>query len=74
MRCVISRILAPIMNINDGFPSNIWERWSVLMKYLFAAQDVLKMVQNGYEDLGAEPSVAQKPYSRIQRRRISKLC
>jgi len=44
------------MTNNGGFGTNIlifygknWERWSALMKSLFGAQDVLELVENGYE-------------------------
>jgi len=52
---------------NNGFGSNIlvlvgknWERWSALMRSLFGAQDVSDLGQNCYEDLGANPTDAQK--------------
>ncbi|KHN42350.1 Retrovirus-related Pol polyprotein from transposon TNT 1-94, partial [Glycine soja] len=37
-----------------------WDRWSALMKSLFGAQEVSDLVQNGYEDLGANPTEAQR--------------
>lgn len=55
------------MNNNGGFSSNIlvldgknWDRWSALMKSLFGAQEVSDLVQNSYEDLGANPTEAQR--------------
>jgi len=56
------------MGINGGFVSsnlltldgNNWERWSALMKSLLGAQDVLELVQNGCEDLGANPIEVHK--------------
>ena len=52
---------------NNGFGSNIlvldnknWDRWSALMKLLFGAQEVGDLVQNGYDDLGANPTDAQR--------------
>lgn len=54
------------MNINDDFLSNIMVfdksnrgKWCVLMKYLFRAQKVIELVQNGYEELSAEPTDAK---------------
>lgn len=51
----------------NGFGSNILlldgkncDRWSVLMKSLFGAQEVSGIVQNGYEDLVVNPTDAQK--------------
>jgi hypothetical protein len=49
---------------NEGFvPYNLltldgnnWERWRALLKSLFGAQDVLEFVENGYEDLGENPT------------------
>jgi hypothetical protein len=48
------------MNSNDFPSTNLtvhdgknWDRWSVMMKSLFGAQDVLEIVQHGYEDLAA---------------------
>jgi hypothetical protein len=38
------------LTVHDG---KNWDRWSVMMKSLFGAQDVLEIVQNGYEDLAA---------------------
>ena len=60
-------LAATIMNSN-GFPStNLtvldgknWDRWSAMMKSLFGAQDVLEIVQNGYEDLAANATDAQR--------------
>ncbi|PNX78407.1 F-box protein [Trifolium pratense] len=37
-----------------------WDRWSALMRSLFGAQEVSEIVQNGYEDLGANPTDAQR--------------
>ncbi|MCH80464.1 retrovirus-related pol polyprotein from transposon TNT 1-94, partial [Trifolium medium] len=55
------------MNNNGGFSSNIlvldrknWDRWSALMKSLFGAQEVRDLAQNGYEDLKANPTEAQR--------------
>ncbi|MCI51074.1 F-box protein, partial [Trifolium medium] len=55
-----------MMNSN-GFGSNIlvldsknWDRWSALMKSLFGVEDVMDLVTNGYEDLGANPNEAQR--------------
>nr|XP_027187505.1 uncharacterized protein LOC113785394 [Cicer arietinum] len=52
------------MNSN-GFGSNImvldgknWARWSALMKSLFGAQEVSKIVQDGNEDLVRNPTDA----------------
>ncbi|MCH94863.1 F-box protein [Trifolium medium] len=58
------------MGTNGGFvPSNLltldgnnWERWSALMKSLFGAQYVLEFVQNGYEDLGANPTESREQH------------
>lgn len=56
-----------MMNANDGFSSNIIildrrnrERWSTLMKSLFGAQDVDEIVQDCYNQLGADPQDAQR--------------
>jgi len=50
---------------NNGFRLNIlvldgknWERWSLLMRSLFGAQDVGGLVQNGYEEFDANPTDA----------------
>ncbi|PNX73884.1 F-box protein [Trifolium pratense] len=50
-----------------GFPTNIlvldgknWDRWSAMMKSLFGAQEVSEIVQNGYEELGANSTEAQR--------------
>ena len=52
---------------NNGFGSNIlvldnknWDRWSAMMKSLFGAQDVLEIVQNGYDDLALNATDAQR--------------
>ncbi|MCH84179.1 F-box protein, partial [Trifolium medium] len=54
------------MNTN-GFGTNIlvldnknWDRWSALMKSLFGAQETLEVVTDGYEELVANPSDAQR--------------
>ncbi|KAK2386464.1 hypothetical protein QL285_060356 [Trifolium repens] len=54
------------MNTN-GFGTNIlvldnknWDRWSALMKSLFGAQEVSDLVTDGYEDLVANPTEAQR--------------
>lgn len=38
----------------------IGKRWSALMNSFLGAQDVLEMVQHGYEELGAESTYVQK--------------
>lgn len=50
------------MNTNDGFSSNnlIFERWNVLIKLLFGAQDMLEIVQNDDKELSAKPTDAQR--------------
>jgi len=52
---------------NNGFGTNIlildgknWERWNALMKSLFEAQDVLELVENGYEALAANAINVQR--------------
>ncbi|KAK2386041.1 putative mitochondrial protein [Trifolium repens] len=54
------------MNTN-GFGANIlvldgknWDRWSAVMKSLFGAQDCYEVVMNGYEELGENPTDAQR--------------
>ncbi|KAK2446207.1 hypothetical protein QL285_017046 [Trifolium repens] len=54
------------MNTN-GFGTNIlvldgknWDRWSAVMKSLFGAQDCYEVVMNGYEELGENPTDAQR--------------
>lgn len=55
------------MKENGNFPSNLlvldgktWERWSVLMKTLFGAQDVFEVVQWGWQELGESHTNAQR--------------
>ncbi|XP_073221473.1 uncharacterized protein [Cicer arietinum] len=50
-----------------GFPSNFpilngknWERWSASMRSLLGAQEVFEIVQDGYEQLGANPTERQQ--------------
>jgi len=52
---------------NNGFGPNIlvldgknWERWSALMRSLFGTQDVIDLVQNGYEELLANATDVQR--------------
>jgi len=67
------------MNMNGGFPSNLLildgsnlERWSVLMKTLFGAQEVLEIVPNGYEDLAANPTEVQRKAFRDSKKKDRK--
>jgi len=53
------------MNGTNNFNTHIpileggnWERWSVVIKNLFGAQDLLEIVQNGYEELGRNATEA----------------
>lgn len=55
------------MNANCGFSSNIlildgsnWVRWNVLMKSLFGTQDVIEIMQDGYEELSEDIINAQR--------------
>ncbi|XP_073221541.1 uncharacterized protein [Cicer arietinum] len=50
-----------------GFPSNLpildgknWEKWSASMRLLLGAQEVFEIVQDGYEQLGANPTEKQQ--------------
>ncbi|XP_073221586.1 uncharacterized protein [Cicer arietinum] len=50
-----------------GFPSNLpildgknWERWSASMRSLMGAQEVFEIVQDGYEQLAANPTERQQ--------------
>jgi hypothetical protein len=52
---------------NNGFGSNIlvldvknWERYNALMESLFGTQDLSDLVHNCYEDLGPNPTEAQR--------------
>jgi hypothetical protein len=54
------------MNSNES-PSNLivldgknWDRWSAMMKSLFGAQEVLEIVENGYDDLAVNATDAQR--------------
>jgi hypothetical protein len=64
---------------NGGFASNIltldkdnWDRWSALMRSLFGAQDVLEIVQNGYDDLVANANDAQRATHREAKKKDCK--
>ncbi|KEH38096.1 hypothetical protein MTR_2g461230 [Medicago truncatula] len=55
------------MNGNNSFNTHLpileggnWERWSVVMKNLFGAQDLLDIVRKGYEDLEGNATETQK--------------
>lgn len=55
---ILKRSCIEIMNVNGGVPFNLlilegsnWERWSAMMKSIFEAQEVLKVVHNGYGEL-----------------------
>ncbi|XP_004515992.1 uncharacterized protein [Cicer arietinum] len=50
-----------------GFPSNLpildgknWERWSASMRSLLGSQEVFEIVQDGYEQLAANPTERQQ--------------
>ncbi|KAI5417252.1 hypothetical protein KIW84_042031 [Lathyrus oleraceus] len=65
------------MNVNGGFSINIltldgdnFERWSALMKSLFEAQYLLEIVQEGYEELGANPTDAQRITFKESRKKV----
>lgn len=53
---------------------NNWERWSALMKLLFGAQDVFELVENGYEDLGANPTDVQRAAFMDLKKKDCRLC
>ncbi|PNY02359.1 F-box protein [Trifolium pratense] len=62
-----------------GFSTNIlvldnknWDKWSALMKSLFGAQEVSEIVQNGYEELGANPTEAQRAAYRESKKKDCK--
>jgi hypothetical protein len=64
---------------NGGFASNILtldkdnrDRWSALMRSLFGAQDVLEIVQNGYDDLVANANDAQRATHREAKKKDCK--
>lgn len=70
------------MGTNGGFaPSNLLtldrnnqEKWSALIK-LFGAQDVLKLVHNGYEDLDANPIEVQRAaFKELKKKDCKTLC
>ncbi|XP_073221560.1 uncharacterized protein [Cicer arietinum] len=51
----------------EGFPSNLpildgknWERWSASKRSLLGAQEVFEIVQDDYEQLGANPTERQQ--------------
>ncbi|PNX71421.1 F-box protein [Trifolium pratense] len=64
----------------NGFSTNIlvldgknWDRWSALMKSLFGAQEVIsEIVQNGYEELGANATEAQRTTYRESKKKDCK--
>jgi len=55
------------MNGNNSFNNHLptlesgnWERWSVVMKNLFGAQDLFMIVQNDYDELGGNATEVQR--------------
>lgn len=56
-----------IMTWNGNFPVNLptldgknWKRWYIQMKVFFGALEVFEIVQEGYEELGENPTEAQR--------------
>jgi len=80
VKCEDSKVSCEaIMANNGGFSTNIlvpdgknWERWSALMKSLFGAQDVLELVEDGYEDLAANATEVQRAAFREQKKKDCK--
>lgn len=55
--------------IRDG---KNWERWCTQMEVVFDYQDVLEIVQNGYPDLGEDPTDAARAVHKESRKRDCK--
>jgi len=80
VKCEDSKVSCEaIMANNGGFSRSIlvldgknWERWSALMRSLFGVQDVLELVEDGYEDLAANATEVQRAAFREQKKKDCK--
>lgn len=51
------------------FDGKNWNRWSIQMRVLFGAQDVVELVNDGYTPVGDDATVAQRNAQRETRKK-----